>query len=193
MRENQFVGNEKGLVVNPLKKYFLNQKRSGARWRIKAEPDYERFATGWDLQVERHNQVLLIEAKYFNKSFISSFAGLVSAPLTNRSEKMKSKKKKSWSAVVCWAVGSGYKDRNIYQILFDYLVRDIIFYKAYSKILKVKYIYFVSDGCVAKISFKEILRRASWYKHQLNKLKEGIDLNQKRKIVNQLMGNLKFK
>jgi len=187
------MGNEKRLVINPLKRYFLNKKRSGARWWIKAEPNYETAATGWDLQVERHNQVLLIEAKYFNRSFISSFAGLVTAPLTNKSEKMKSKKKKSWSAVVCWTIGTDYKNRNIYQILFDYLERNITFYKNYSKILKVKYIYFVFNGKVGKINFGKILEKALQYKYQLNKLQDEIKLNKKREIAIKLMANIKFK
>src|SRR3989339_19291 len=100
---------EAKFVVNPLQKYFLNPKRSGAKWNTKHKPKFESSATGWDLQMERKNQVLLIEAKYIRGPFASAFAGLVIAPLSNRPEKMRSKKKKSWSSVICWAIGSSYK------------------------------------------------------------------------------------
>jgi|GEM_PF-710043 len=188
------MGNEKKLVVNPLKRYFLDPKRSGAKWRIKDEPSYETAATGWDLQMERHNQVLLIEAKYFSRSFISSFAGLISAPLTNKQEKMKSKKRKSWSAVVCWAIGSGYKKvrkhkmRNIYQILLDYLARNLEFWGYYSRTLKVKHIFFVSDQGVAKISFNRIINLAAQYKPS-----QGKSLGERRTRAEKLLGNLRFK
>ena len=122
--------NEEKFVVNPLEKYFLDYKRSGAKWKIKDKPKYGSSATGWDLQVEHTNKVLLIEAKYIKGPFAAALAGLVIAPLTNKQEKMKSKKKKSWSAVVCWAIGCGYKEggrdlkykmSGMYQIFFDCL------------------------------------------------------------------------
>ena len=72
---------EKKFVVNPLEKYFLNIKRSGAKWRTKDKPKFERSATGFDLQMERKNQVLLFEAKYIRGPFASALAGLVIAPL----------------------------------------------------------------------------------------------------------------
>src|SRR3989338_8571113 len=120
---------EETFVVDPLEKYFLDSKRSGAKWTIKHRPKFGSSATGWDLQVERKNQVLLIEAKYIRGPFASALAGLVIAPLTNKTEKMRSGKKKSWSSVVCWAIGCGYnggkrnlkyKMSGVYQILFDY-------------------------------------------------------------------------
>ena len=46
---------ETKFVVNPLEKYFLDPRRSGARWIIKHKPKFESSATGWDLQVERKN------------------------------------------------------------------------------------------------------------------------------------------
>src|SRR3989344_112310 len=144
---------EEKCVVNPLETYFLDHKRSGAKWRTKDKPRYGTSATGWDLQVERKNQVLLIEAKYIQGPFASSFAGLVIAPLSNRPEKMRSKRKKSWSSVICWAIGSSYKKNAIYQILLDYLTRNSEFWKCYSKILKVKYIYFIDNKKVANIRF----------------------------------------
>jgi len=191
------MGNEKKLVVNPLKKYFLTKSRSGAKWMVKGEPRTPTAATGWDLQVVRHNQVLLIEAKYLSRSFISSFAGLVISPLPNRPEKMKSKKRKSWSSVVCWAIGSGYKKRNIYQVIFDYFARNIKFWLVYSKVLKVKYIFFVFDKKVAQVSFEQMLKRSMSYKKEV--VSRGIDVygrkdyKVKREIADSLMNNLKFK
>ena len=121
---------EEKFVVNPLEEYFLDQNRSGAKWHTKHRPNFGTAATGWDLQMERKNKVLLIEAKQIRGPFASALAGLVIAPLTNKTEKMKSAKKKSWSSVVCWAIGCGYnkggrdkkyKMSGIYQILLDCL------------------------------------------------------------------------
>ena len=56
--------NEEKYVVNPLLEYFLDKARSGANWELLHRPSTGAAATGWDLQVGRHNQVLLIEAKY---------------------------------------------------------------------------------------------------------------------------------
>ncbi len=179
---------ETKFVVNPLEKYFLDFKRSGAKWSTKHKPKFESSATGWDLQMGRKNQVLLFEAKYIKGSFASAFAGLVIAPLTNKTEKMKSKKKKSWSSVICWAIGYSYKN-GVYQILLDYLARNLEFWKQYSKILKVKYIYFVDNQKVAQIRFGKIINIATQYK--LSSLDES--LNERRLIAKNLLKNLKFK
>lgn len=179
---------EAKFVVNPLEEYFLNPKRSGAKWNTKHKPKFESSATGWDLQMERKNQVLLIEAKYIRGPFASAFAGLVIAPLSNRPEKMRSKKEKSWSSVVCWAIGSSYKKNAIYQILLDYLTRNSKFWECYSKILKVKYIYFVDNQKVAKISFNKIINLATRYKLSSDK-----SLRERRLIAEDLLKNLKFK
>lgn len=178
---------EAKFVVNPLEKYFLDIKRSGAKWSTKHKPKFESSATGWDLQMERKNQVLLFEAKYIRGPFASAFAGLVIAPLTNKTEKMRSKKKKSWSSVVCWAIGSSYKKNAIFQILFDYLARNPVFWESYSKILKVKYIYFVSNNKVSKIRFEKIIKLAMQYKPCL-----GRPLKERKLIAEKLMGYLKF-
>lgn len=191
------MGNEKKLVVNPLKRYFLNPGRSGARWHIKDEPRFETAATGWDLQVERKNQVLLIEAKYIQGPFVAALAGLVIAPLTNKKEKMKSGKKQSWSSVVCWAVGCSYekgeKDKKykmggIYQRILDYFARNLAFWAAYSRTLKVKYIFLVDKKKVAKIRFDQIIELAVSYKPALDK-----SLNEKRKKAEELLKNLSFR
>ncbi len=185
---------EEKFVVNPLEKYFLNFGRSGAKWKIKHRPRFGKSATNWDLQVERHNQVLLIEAKYICGAFASAFAGLAIAPLTNRTEKMKSGKKKSWSSVICWAIGCGYKKnqedkmKGIYQILLDYLARNLEFYRCYSKTLKVKYIFFIENRKVAKISFDKIIGIATRYKPSL-----GQSLRERRLAGEVLLTNLRFK
>jgi hypothetical protein len=187
---------EERFVVNPLERYFLDPKRSGAKWSIRHRP-LGRSATGWDLQVERKNQVLLIEAKYIRGAFASALAGLIIAPLTKKTEKMKSRKKKSWSSVICWAIGCGYvagkrnlkyKMSGIYQILFDCLARNLEFWKCYSKTLKVRYIFFVDNGKVAKISFNNILNRAGRYKSSSNK-----SLRERRLIAEVLLRGLNFK
>ena len=185
---------EERFVVNPLEKYFLDTNRSGAKWVIKHRPKFGSSATGWDLQVERKNQVLLFEAKYIQGSFASAFGGLVISPLTNKTEKMKSGKKRSWSSVVCWAIGCGYeknqidKMNGIYQILLDYLTRNLEFYKCYSKTLKVKYIFFVNNQKVAKISFDKIIGIATRYKTSLDQ-----SLRERRLSSRDLLKNLKFK
>lgn len=180
---------ETKFVVNPLERYFLNSKRSGAKWNTKDKPRFESSATGWDLQMERKNQVLLFEAKYIRGPFASALAGLVIAPLTNRTEKMKSGKKKSWSSVICWAIGSSYRKNAIYQILLDCLARNSEFWACYSKILKVKYIYFVDNQKVARISFEKIIKIVARYNPSSEK-----SLHERRLVAeNLLKNNLKFK
>ena len=189
---------EEKFVVDPLEKYFKDPNRSGAKWNTKSRPKFGSSATGWDLQMERKNQVLLIEAKYIRGPSASAFAGLVVAPFSSkRPEKMKSKKTKSWSAVICWAIGCGYERGNrnnkykmsgFYQILFDFLIRNLEFWKYYSETLKVKYIYFVDNKKVAKISFDQIINLARRYDLSANKT-----LHERRLIAENLLKDLKFK
>src|SRR3989338_6376611 len=179
---------EERFVVNPLEKYLRDSKRSVAKWKTKHRPKFGSSATGWDLQMERKNQVLLIEAKYIRGPFASALAGLVIAPLTNKTEKMKSRKKRSWSSVICWAIGSSYKKNAIYQILLDYLTRNSEFWKCYSKTLKVKYIYFVDNQKVAKISFDKIINLTTRYKLSSDK-----SLHERRLVAEDLLKTLKFK
>ncbi|MDO8594196.1 MAG: hypothetical protein Q7R93_01635 [bacterium] len=187
---------EERFVVNPLEKYFRDSRRSGATWETKHRPSFGKSSTGWDLQMERKNQVLLIEAKYIQGPSASAFAGLTTAPLVYRREKMKSKKKKSWSSVVCWAIGCGYTGgrRNLkykmcgmYQILFDFLARNLEFWKCYSKMLRVKYIFLVDNGRVAKINFLKIINISRRYKTSADK-----SLEERRLIAEKLLKNLKF-
>lgn len=185
---------EERFAVNPLERYFLDSDRSGARWTIKHRPRFGSSATNWDLQVERRNQVLLIEAKYIRGAFARDFGGLVTAPLTNRTEKMKSGKKKSWSSVICWAIGCGYKKsekdkmKGIYQILLDYLTRNLAFYRCYSDTLKVKYIFFVNRKKVAKIRFNKVIALATQYKSSHDE-----PLSKRRQLAENLLKDLKFK
>ena|SRR3989344_74266 len=187
---------EEKFVVDPLETYFLSKKRSGARWIIKYRPK-GTSETGWDLQVERKNQILLIEAKYIRGPFASALAGLVIAPLTNKQEKMKSRKKKSWSAVVCWAIGCGYKRgkrdqkykmSGIYQILLDYLARNLSFWKCYSQTLRVKHIFFIDNRKVAKISFNKIMNLSARYRLSL-----GESLIERRARAEELLRSVDFK
>ncbi len=158
---------EERFVVNPLATFLLNRKRSGAGWSIKDRPKYGKSARGWDLQAERKNQVLLIEAKYIVGPFASAMAGLTLAPLSDRRERMRSGRKLgSWCAAVAWAIGwdgRNYTRDGIYQIVLDYLSRNPGFWRCYSRELKVKYIFFVENGSVARISFDKILTLAKRY------------------------------
>jgi hypothetical protein len=188
---------EEEFVVNPLEAYFLDSKRSGAKWWVKHRPDFGRSATGWDLQVERHNQVLLIEAKWIRGPFAAALAGLTIAPLTKKEEKMKSKKRNSRYAVVCWAIGCGYqkaerakkyKMSGMYQILFDCLARNLEFWDSYSNLLKVKYIFFVDNKKIGKISFSKILNLAEKYRPLL-----GASLIERRLGAEKFLKTLDFK
>lgn len=183
---------EEKFVVDPLEKYFLDYKRSGAKWKIKYRPR-GRSETGWDLQVEHKNKVLLVEAKYIQGPSASALAGLTIAPLVNRPEKMKHGSYRSRYAVVCWAVGCGYKRvlnykmEGIYQILFDCFARNLSFWKCYSKTLKVKYIFFIDNKKVARIRFIDIINLAVLYKSSLDKSLSG-----RRIKAEKLMRNIIF-
>lgn len=171
---------EEKFVISPLERYFRSYKRSGARWKVKHKPRYETSATGWDLQVERKNRVLLVEAKYIQGPAAAAIAGLTLAPLVYRPEKMKNKNLyRSRYFHICWAIGCGYtggrRDKKyemsgIYQILFDCFILNLHFWKQYSKLLRVEDVYFVkSQKEVAKISFNRIISLADEYKFQLDK------------------------
>ncbi len=60
---------EEQFVVNPLVSWFKSQK---AQWTVR-RPAYGTAATGWDLEVRRNKMDLLIEAKYIDGPFLSSF------------------------------------------------------------------------------------------------------------------------
>jgi len=176
--------NEKRYVLEPLKNWFGRQK---PEWQLK-EPNYDRSETGWDLEARRKNQDLLIEAKFINGSFLGSFTALVTAPLAKRPQRFMKKKYRSWSHGICWAIGTRYQLQNIYQILFDYFARNLIFWRHYGQDLHMKYIFFVKDNKVAKILFDDMLEKASIYER---KTKDKA-LTEKRKIAEELMEGLKY-
>ena len=158
---------EEKFVVNQLVKYFEDPARSRAKWRVKHKPKHGKSATGWDLQVERKNQVLLIEAKYVTRSFASAISGLILAPLCHRPEKLKRGLYRSWSARICWAIGCGYNNekhrKGLYQILFDYIARNLKFWNAFAEILSVKYVFFVDGSKVAKFRFHDMVKLVGRY------------------------------
>lgn len=183
---------EELFVVNPLQEFLLNPQRAGAKWTIKERPKHGTSATGWDLQAERKNQVLLVEAKHIVGPFAAAMAGLTLAPLTRKQEKMKSGRKKgSWCASVAWAIGcdrSKHQIEGIHQILLDYLSRNVTFWQCYARELKVKYIFFVQHGKVARINFTKLVAIAKRYAPMAD-----CPLPDKRARAKQLMSFIVFK
>lgn len=177
---------EEKFVVNPLIQWFKHQK---AGWKL-YKPNYGTAATGWDIEAQRKNQDLLIEAKYIDGPFLGSFMGLVTAPLANRPQHLIKRKYRSWSYAICWAIGTNYLQRNIYQLLFDYFGRNLIFWNHYSKDLRVKYIFFVQNGKIAKVLFSKFLDLGKTYK----KKAERKSLAERRLLAEELTKKIiKFK
>ena len=170
---------EERYVVNPLSLWFKNQK---VNWKL-YRPRYGSSATGWDLEVRRKNVDLLIEAKYVDGPFLGSFTGLVTAPLANRPQHFaKTLYRSSWHRV-CWAIGSPGPMRNIYQILFDYFVRNPRFWRHYCTDVKMLYVFFLKDNKVMKIRFSELLKIAAAYNRKASEKK----LAERRSIAEELM------
>ena len=150
---------EEKAVVDPLVKYFCDPKRSGATWHIKHRPK-GKSATGTDLHVARKNGNLdlLVEAKHIKGAFAASMSGLVLSPLVRKHNPLPR------NGFYCWAIGCGYSGGWDYmprmvQCLCDYFARNPKFWPYYSKLLRVKYIFFVDrQKKVAKISFVRMLR-----------------------------------
>jgi hypothetical protein len=145
------------LVVTPLIEWFKSQQPD---WNLH-KPNYHTAARGWDIEAWRENEYLLIEAKYIASSSISSFAGLVAAPLAVRAQRWEGA---GWC---CWAIGikpqvEG-RGRHIYQIFFDYMSRNSRFWKHYGEDLRMKYIFFVQGGEVTRIPFIDFLRMTDLY------------------------------
>jgi hypothetical protein len=151
------------LVVSPLINWLQAQKPG---W-IVHHPKYHTSARGWDIEAWRENEYLLIEAKYIAASSISSFSGLVSAPLAMRAQHWNDP---SWC---CWAVGIKpqieNRGRHVYQIFFDYLARNVEFWKHYSEDLRMKYIFFVQEGDVTMVSFSDFLDMTKLYSDRTDK------------------------
>jgi len=175
-RENKFV-------VKPLAKWFQQQK---AKWEID-KPKYVTSETGWDIEARRGNQDLLIEAKYIQGPFLSSFSGLVCAPLAHRPQRFMKKKYRSWNYGVCWAIGSSYKSRNIYQLIFDYFSRNLTFWQHYGQDLKMKYVFFIKGNEILKIRWQKLLELSKKYEQTANNMK----LNERRAIAEELMSKVR--
>jgi len=167
-------------VVNPLCKWLKNQK---ADWKM-YKPRYGTSSTGWDIEAQRKNQDLLIEAKYIQGPFLSSFSGLIVAPLAKRRQHFMKRKYRSWCYHICWAIGYKKEFKNLYQIMFDYFIRNIPFWQHYCKDLRMKYIFLVRNEKVCIISFSKCIELAKQYRKKLSlqsKLKE------KRKVAALIM------
>lgn len=178
---------EEEFVVIPLDQWFQKQK---AAWRVH-KPKHGTSETGWDLEVNRKNQDLLIEAKFIDKQpFTSAFAGLVMAPLTKRPQKHTMKTKdRSWCHYICWAIGIAPDDnRDIYQMLFDYFDRNLVFWKHYCKDLRLKYIFFVKDRKVSKVPFAALIDIASHYGTKA----AGAKLKERRSLAAELMSKYEY-
>ena len=178
------VNSESEYVVKPLIKWFGKQK---TKWELRF-PKNATAETGWDLEARRKNLDLLIEAKYINGPFISSFSQLVTSPLTNRAQHFMKMKDKSWCSYSCWAIGTSYQSRNVYQIIFDYFVRNPSFWEHYREDLRVKYVFFVRDGKTAKISFERLLALAGIYNREV----AGKNRNERREVAERLMKKLNY-
>jgi len=174
---------EQKYVVKPLEDWFKRQK---AKWIL--QPRKSSTTTGWDIQARRKNQDLLIEAKYIQRSFIGSFSQLVTSPLPRKTQDFMKNKDESWCADKGWAIGSSYKTRNIYQLIFDYFGRNPEFWEHYCQDLKVKYVFFVKENRVGRILFTKLLKIADSYARQT----VGMNCNQRRTIADQLMKNLSY-
>ena len=170
---------EEKFVVYPLYKWFKEQK---AGWKL-YKPKYGTSATGWDIEAQRKNKDLLIEAKFIDSAFLASFTGMVTASLANRPQHFMKRKYRGWSHGICWAIGTSYPQRNIYQLLFDYLVRNLHFWKHYAADLKMNYVFFVVNGVVTRIKFDKILLLAKLYKTKTNRK----NLAERRNVAEKLM------
>jgi len=150
---------EEKYVVRPLVRWFRRQR---ADWAVRT-PKHGTSERGWDIEARRKNQDLLIEAKYIDGPFLSSFSGLVAAPLASRAQHFMRRKKRSWSYRTCWALGASYSENHLYQILLDYLARNMKFWRHYYKDLRLKYVFFVRGGSVARLRFRDLLIIARAY------------------------------
>jgi len=159
--------------------WFKEQK---AHWNLQ-KPSHSSSARGWDIEATRKNQDLLIEAKYIAGPAISSFAGLVTAPIARRAQRSMVRKYRSSGHGVCWAIGIK-PPRNMYQILFDYMARNQLFWKHYGEDLRMKYIFFVQEGEVTKIPFTAFLRMSKLYADRTD---DKTSLLARRRIADDLL------
>jgi hypothetical protein len=176
------MNKEELFVVQPLMRWFKRQK---AHWNLR-KPSYPSSARGWDIEATRKNQDLLIEAKYISGPAISSFAGLVIAPIAMRAQHSMARKYRGSGHYVCWAIGIN-PPRNIYQILFDYMARNQQFWKHYGEDLRMKYIFFVQEGEVTRIRFTAFLLMTKLYADRTD---DKTSLKERRWIADDLVGAL---
>jgi hypothetical protein len=167
-------------VVKPLVRWFRHQKR----WSIKT-PRHGTSERGWDIEARRKNQDLLIEAKYIDGPFLSSFSGLVAAPLASRAQHFMRRKKQSWSYRVCWAIGTPYSEDHLYQILLDYIARNLKFWGHYHKDLRLKYVFFVRRNSVARVGFRDLILVAGAYAKEVS---DNDRLHYRRSVADHLLG-----
>ena len=173
---------EERFVVNPLIAWFKRQK---AAWQVH-KPSYGSSATGWDIEARRKNQDLLIEAKYIDGAFLASFTGLVTASLAYRRQHFMARKYRSWCHHVCWAIGTNREQRDICQILFDYIARNPIFWRHYADNVRMKYVYFVQGRKITRVPFSRILKLADRYAAEA----QGENLAERREIAGKLSSTI---
>lgn len=174
------MNKERKLVVDPLVRWFKSQP---AHWAVTL-PSHDTAETGWDIQARRQNLDLLVEAKYIDGPFIASISGLVTAPLVRRSQAFMKKKKSSWCAHVCWAIGCSYRSRNLHQILLDYFSRNPRFWRSYCRHFRMKYVFFVERENVFRVSFKKLLSISDEYGRRA----AGLRLDERRALACKLFG-----
>ncbi len=175
---------EEEFVIEPLLKWFSKQR---AQWKI-YRPKHGTSATGWDIEARRKNNDLLIEAKFIDGPFLSSFTGLVTAPLANRPQHFMTQKYRSWCHNVCWAIGANYEKRNIYQICLDYFTRNPTFWRHYCEDLRLKYIFFVIDSKVTRVPFTQMVKMAVEYGRKT----KGKKIGARRIVAATLMEKYKY-
>jgi hypothetical protein len=172
---------EEKYVVKPLIRWFRRQE---ARWTIRT-PGYGTSERGWDIEARRKNQDLLIEAKYIDGPFLSSFSGLVAAPLASRVQHFMRRETQSWPYRVCWAIGTPHTEDRLYQILLDYLARNLKFWGHYHKELRVEYVFFVRRNSVARVRFRDLILVASTYAREVS---DNDQLHYRRSVADHLLG-----
>jgi hypothetical protein len=167
------------LVVTPLIDWLDRQKLG---W-IFHHPKHPTSARGWDIEAWREGEYLLIEAKYIAASSISSFSGLVSAPLAARARHWNDP---GWCC--CWAVGIKpqveHRGRHVYQIFFDYMARNAEFWKHYGEDLRMRYIFFVQESGVTMIPFTDFLEMTNLYS---GRVIGKVPLKECRRIAEELL------
>jgi hypothetical protein len=174
---------EEKYVVRPLLRWFRGQR---APWSLRT-PRHGTSERGWDIEARRKNQDLLTEAKYIDGPFLSSFSGLVAAPLARRTQHFMSRKARSWSYAMCWAIGASHPENHVYQILLDYLARNLKFWDHYRKDLRLKYVFFLRRNLVARARFSDLLGVARRYAEETA---TNDRLDYRRSVAGHLLGAL---